>query len=478
MPPGALRGLVGGPAQTIDLPVTLLRFIDIPAPPQMEGRDLGPWLAGAPAEALEPVFIEYRHKKAIVDGRYKLIHDTVRNYSELYDLRRDPQELRNLVGREPAIARRLRGRLRGAFGPGQAERLKPEERARALLQQSKRGDAVSVEELVWLYDRVDPTVRRDIMSYLSGLRVKSALPLLKSACSSDDPGIAIPAHIGAALLGNALSLDRVEELLERPDLPPALRRNALIALARFRKDPAVVSQLSELLGRSQDIYERFSIIEALGASGDPAATPALRRQLRTLRTRMRAINALGSVHAVAAVSDLVRVLETDAFVSARRHAAYALGRIGGSSALPALRRSLLQEPEPAVVEAVIWALWRLNGIPNKGLLAAKRDDAAATCDNGVCEISLGLRCAPVKQLLLVLEPPSVPVEIRCGGEVKSVIHPAQTYGLRGVDALSLPAAVVTLSGSGTLVVRSSNAIGLRYAGLRRAPAMPPERSNE
>ena len=41
---------MGEPVQTIDLLPTLLTALDIPKPPRMRGRDLGPLLAGKRAE--------------------------------------------------------------------------------------------------------------------------------------------------------------------------------------------------------------------------------------------------------------------------------------------------------------------------------------------------------------------------------------------------------------------------------------------
>ena len=82
----------------IDLMPTLLRFLDVPVPNFVEGRDLAPTFTGS--EVQEHVFAEYYHSldpcRMVRDKRYKYIH-TEEDICELYDLDNDPLESINLA---------------------------------------------------------------------------------------------------------------------------------------------------------------------------------------------------------------------------------------------------------------------------------------------------------------------------------------------------------------------------------------------
>ena len=185
---------------------------------------------------------------------------------------------------------------------------------------------------------------------------------LARAATDKDPGVSHQAIVGAALLGHEASLGRLAALMELPDLPPALRRDALLALARAG-DPAAAAALSGFLRRSGEIYERLEIIESLGELGDPRAAPALLRQMKTLRTKLAAIEALGKVRSPVAVPALARSLRSDRFVSWRRAAAQALGGIGDRRAVAALSAAVRADLEAEVVGDAVGALQRLDALP-------------------------------------------------------------------------------------------------------------------
>lgn len=93
----------------VDLAPTVLESFGIPVPPSFEGRSLAAVLKGAPlierpAQAETELTRDGTHRVAIRDGRMKYMlavprgGEPVRLISEeLYDLREDPQERRNLV---------------------------------------------------------------------------------------------------------------------------------------------------------------------------------------------------------------------------------------------------------------------------------------------------------------------------------------------------------------------------------------------
>lgn len=105
------------PVQTIDLYPTVLELLGLEIPAQVHGRSLLGALEGE-ADPLRPVFSEARMNQrkqassrgqlvAVRRGGWKLIYNRTNRKIELYHLKEDPAETRNLVEREPERAREL-----------------------------------------------------------------------------------------------------------------------------------------------------------------------------------------------------------------------------------------------------------------------------------------------------------------------------------------------------------------------------------
>jgi arylsulfatase A-like enzyme len=121
--PGLPKGLASDlPVSSMDLPPTLLSLAGVPTPSSWPGRDLTSALSGK--IEIGEAFAEWSDEKSDTFGRlafravrtptYKLIvwKDPARG-DELYDLKSDPAETRNLIA-DPAaadLARDLRSRL-------------------------------------------------------------------------------------------------------------------------------------------------------------------------------------------------------------------------------------------------------------------------------------------------------------------------------------------------------------------------------
>ncbi len=99
---GAIQSLV-------DLAPTFLSFCGIPVPPSMTGIDQKDVWTGEKEQARQHAICEFRHEpttihqKTYVDERYKITVYYNRTYGEIFDLRDDPGELRNLWS-EPEFA--------------------------------------------------------------------------------------------------------------------------------------------------------------------------------------------------------------------------------------------------------------------------------------------------------------------------------------------------------------------------------------
>ncbi len=118
--PGQTDGkVINDLVEQIDIPVTILEFAGVEKPSWMEGRSLYPALRDKKLEPI-PVFSMafpenpghgariIKGTIAVWDGDYKLIHYLEENRSLLFNLRDDPDELRNIFDKEEVAERLLR----------------------------------------------------------------------------------------------------------------------------------------------------------------------------------------------------------------------------------------------------------------------------------------------------------------------------------------------------------------------------------
>ena len=99
--------------RTMDLFPTLLEALALPVPAGLEGVSLFPMARGEAANPeTDRAFAEYLftepERKAIRQGDRKLILDPAAGTTELFDLRADPHEQKNIAAREPERAAELR----------------------------------------------------------------------------------------------------------------------------------------------------------------------------------------------------------------------------------------------------------------------------------------------------------------------------------------------------------------------------------
>lgn len=101
------RGIVDTVATLVDLPRTFCRFAGAGIPQGMQGCDLTPVLSGEKDHAQAGVLVEYRssregiHQHTYVTPDWKLVVYKGEEQGELYNLRTDPEQYRN-VWNDPA----------------------------------------------------------------------------------------------------------------------------------------------------------------------------------------------------------------------------------------------------------------------------------------------------------------------------------------------------------------------------------------
>jgi arylsulfatase A-like enzyme len=81
-----------------DLFPTLARLGNLPAPPDVDGKDLSDVITGKEKGVRESLYTVYRNTaRAVRTEEWKLIRYPQRNFTQLFNLRLDPLELNNLA---------------------------------------------------------------------------------------------------------------------------------------------------------------------------------------------------------------------------------------------------------------------------------------------------------------------------------------------------------------------------------------------
>jgi arylsulfatase A-like enzyme len=110
VPPGESRALVA----LFDLVPTIAGLCGVAVPAGVEGKDLGPVWRGEVESVRDVLYTAFEgSQRSVRDGRFKLVVYPKIGHEQLFDLRKDPLELRNLAD-DPAHAgtrARLRARM-------------------------------------------------------------------------------------------------------------------------------------------------------------------------------------------------------------------------------------------------------------------------------------------------------------------------------------------------------------------------------
>jgi hypothetical protein len=102
--PGVLRRTVDVPITLLDLGPTILSLFGLPTPATFMGESLVPFMRNLRPKLTRPIAVdsEVGVQAMLFEGRMKAIVDLRQGTEELYDLRNDPGELRNLAERSDA----------------------------------------------------------------------------------------------------------------------------------------------------------------------------------------------------------------------------------------------------------------------------------------------------------------------------------------------------------------------------------------
>jgi HEAT repeat protein len=212
--------------------------------------------------------------------------------------------------------------------------------------------------------------RRDALMRLGNLHRPDASRAAVSGLNDAVPAVRVAAAHAIVSLPPDEAANFLLPLLH--DRLEFVRREAAYALGETRSRNAV-SALVNSLTTDKEISVRAAAAIALGKIGDVSAVPALaqvltgaptgkqesKRQPDPFVTRAAA-HSLGEIHSASSVNVLIATLSNETNSSdVRREAATALGMIGDSAAIPALRNAFASD-DPYLSEAARNALRKMH----------------------------------------------------------------------------------------------------------------------
>jgi hypothetical protein len=349
---------IAEPVQSIDLLPTLLSALDIPKPPRLRGRDLGPLLTGKRDEGPGLVLAETDEQTLLGKGSLRLVCARKLGACRLFDLARDPREEHDISSEAGKELSELRAQLKefgASHGRYEQNGLRAEGKGwPSAILRGISGDGDAVEEIAALLDDADLTIRRKSAELLFELKRPEAKPALRLALGRDeDEVVRRYAALALTRLGEGAPL--TFELEKSPDL--AVRRLAALVLAENGDGRGEKTLIAWWMDAAARDFERSRQIAA----------------------------ALGIIRAKDAVWPLVQSLDD---VRLRPYIAEALARIGGElgqgSLLKALGNERSQSTRIALVNALVALktgpalappLVRFMGVPDPlliGVEAAER----------------------------------------------------------------------------------------------------------
>ena len=321
---------IAEPVQSIDLLPTVLTALDIPRPPRLRGRDLGPLLAKLRPEGKGMVLAETDEQTLLGEGSLRLICARKLGACKLFDLAQDAEETRDLSADQPKEFAELRVRLKelgASHGRYEQNGLRAEGKGwPPSILRGISGDGDAVEEIAALLDDADLSIRRKAAELLFELRRPEAKAALRLALSRDeDEVVKRYAALSLTRLGEGAPL--TFELEKSSDLE--VRRLAALVLAEVGD------------GRGEKTL--------IGWWLDPAA--------RNFDRSRQIAAALGQIRSKDAVWPLVQSLDD---VRLRPYLADALAHIGGELSQGSLLKALASERSQSTRVALVNALVTLK----------------------------------------------------------------------------------------------------------------------
>lgn len=347
--PGTIApGTIAEPVQLIDLLPTVLSALDIPRPPRLRGRDLGPLLSGRARAGKGFAYAETDEQALLAEGSERLVCARRVGACQLFDLATDPHEAHDIGPSHASSRDELRKKLReiaASHGRYELGGLRAEGKGwPPAIRRALTGDADAAGEVAELLDDADVAVRRKAAEVLFDLRRPDTAPALRLALGrEEDPQARAWAALALTRLGQGAPL--VAELLDGPD--PRFRRLAALALGEAgdkRGEDVLVAWW--LAPNARDFERSREILSVLGELKPKSALGPLVQSLNDVRLRPYVARTLAALGDDAAIGPLLKALADERMQSTRVALAQSLVALGAHEELaPALRR-FLGVPDP------------------------------------------------------------------------------------------------------------------------------------
>ena len=407
--PGITPKVVRPPVQTIDLLPTTLSALDVPIPPRLRGRDLGPALVGTePPGEQGLAFAETDDYTLLARGTDRLVCARKIGSCTLFDVSRDPGQKQPIVDRPDRVTElaKLTAAIERETGKVEASDL-PDALRRGL-----QGDVDAAEEVAALLDDARVDIRRLAARCAFQLQAQEMAAQLERAEARDDDGeVRRWSSLALLRLGHGFGpttkrLDAVVDGILRKGTSADEKYAAALALAEHgdaRGEPELIARWSSTFvpgaSASGELDEARDLLGAFATLRSKNAVPVLVRALEDVRLRPHVVEALAAIGDISAKEPLLRIFAEERYVHLRGPEARTLLRLGAREKLmPPLAR-FAGTPEP-LLEAVAIAQEAKQLSPDRGGWAAPADKGP----NGAPEsVSVKVRLAktgPTRILVL------------------------------------------------------------------------------
>jgi arylsulfatase A-like enzyme len=365
--PGVSPRVIARPTSLLSVAPTLLDLLGLPLPDGLVGRTLVPRMVQRNPASPPPVFAEVETKRMVAEGRHKLIVDSWRRTVELYDLKKDPHERKNLADRHQSRVQNLRWLLGKYLAQlGHRSQSLPEPLALARL-----GGARGHTALCRLLNdpRTQIKHRVEAARRLGKMKGGCSVAALKTALFDGQPRVAQEAAVALGELRWFPVAPALRHVLLTTG-STELRHRAAIAAGRVKMRVAVPYLIAALSSPNRTIRYRAS--HYLGQVGGPEALPALFRVAADEHAKHLVAVSIGQVgrrspppQAQQALSFLMQWFPTERSPHVLRSLAKALGYLARPEAfsvlLPLVGRKDLPEVREALVRCgalgrVIWGV--------------------------------------------------------------------------------------------------------------------------
>jgi arylsulfatase A-like enzyme len=346
---GAVKpGRAAEPVELVDLLPTVLAALDIPRPPRVRGRDLGPLLAQRAPAGPGFAYAETDEHALLAEGSRRLVCARRVGACQLFDLADDPGEKRDIAASHASARDELRAKLReigASHGRYELGGLRAEGKGwPPAIRRALAGDGEAAPEVAELLDDADVNVRRKAAEVLFELQKPATAPALRLALGREEDADARAwAALALTRLGQGAPL--VAELLAGDD--PKFRRLAALALGEAgdrRGEAVLVDWWSH---PDQRDFERSRQILRVFAELKPkAAVWPLVQSLGDVRLRPYVAKTLAAIGDDGANGALLKALGQEHLQSTRVALAGALVSLGAHEELAAPLRRFLGVPDP------------------------------------------------------------------------------------------------------------------------------------